>query len=77
MRRIERRRAVDVDALRAARQDDRRRLALGDLGGGDPVRDDLGVDLQLADPAGDQLGVLGAEVDDEDGGGGRSTVWTS
>ncbi len=48
----------------------------------DPVRDDLGVDLQLAHPAGDQLGVLGAEVDDEDGGpdgvgvSGR-TVWTS
>ena len=30
------------------------------------VRHDLGVDLGLADPAGDQLGVLGAEVDDED-----------
>ena len=43
------------------------RLALGDLGGRDAVRDDLGVDLQLAHPAGDQLGVLGAEVDDEHG----------
>ena len=40
-------------------------LALGDLSGGDAVRDDLGVHVQLADPAGDQLGVLGPEVDDE------------
>ena len=31
------------------------------------MADDLGVDLRLAHPAGDQLGVLGAEVDDEDG----------
>ena len=30
------------------------------------VRDDLGVDLRLTHPAGDQLGVLGPEVDDED-----------
>ena len=31
------------------------------------VRHDLGVHAGLADPAGDQLGVLGAEVDDQDG----------
>ena len=30
------------------------------------VRDDLGVDARLADTSGDELGVLGAEVDDED-----------
>jgi len=30
------------------------------------VGHDLAVDVRLADPAGDQLGVLGAEVDDED-----------
>ena len=29
-------------------------------------RDDLGIDVGLADPAGDELRVLGAEVDDED-----------
>jgi hypothetical protein len=29
--------------------------------------DDLGVDVALPDPAGDELGVLRAEVDDEDG----------
>ena len=28
--------------------------------------DDLGVDVGLTYPAGDELGVLGAEVDDED-----------
>ena len=38
-----------------------------ELGGGDRVGDDLGVDVGLADAAGDQLRVLGAEVDDEDG----------
>ena len=37
------------------------------LGGGDGVGDDLAVDVGLAHPPGDQLGVLGAEVDDEDG----------
>ena len=36
------------------------------LGGGGGVGDDLGVDVGLAHPAGDQLGVLGAEVDDQD-----------
>ena len=30
------------------------------------VGDDLAVDARLAHPAGDQLGVLRAEVDDED-----------
>jgi hypothetical protein len=30
------------------------------------VRHDLGVDVSLADPAGDELRVLRAEVDDED-----------
>ena len=37
------------------------------LGGGDAVRHDLGVDLQLADPPGDELGVLRTEVDDQNG----------
>ena len=38
--------------------------------GGDAVRHDLREDLQLPHAAGDQLGVLGAEVDDEDGAAG-------
>ena len=39
---------------------------LADLGRGDVARHDLAEDVGLADPAGDQLGVLGAEVDDQD-----------
>ena len=42
-----------------------RAATVRDLGGGDPMRDDLGVHLQLAHASGDQLGVLGTEVDDE------------
>ena len=36
------------------------------LGGRGGVGDDLRVDVGLTDPAGDQLGVLGPEVDDQD-----------
>ena len=62
---VERRRTLDVHALRAARQDDRRRGALLHLGGGDAVRHDLGVHPQLAHAPGDELGVLRTEVDDQ------------
>ncbi len=55
-----------VDRRRAAGQDDRLRAAGQHLGDRHGVRDDLGVDPGLADPAGDQLGVLRPEVDDED-----------
>jgi hypothetical protein len=48
-----------VHARRAAGQDDRRRVAGEHLGHRHRVRHDLGVDPRLADPAGDQLGVLG------------------
>ena len=37
------------------------------IAGREVVRDDLGVDVCLTDPAGDELGVLGPEVEDEDG----------
>ncbi len=37
---------------------------------GHRVGDDLGVDGRLADATGDELSVLGAEIDDEDGAGG-------
>ena len=61
------RRAVGVDRRGAAGQDDRLRPLGQHLrhrhGGGD----DLGVHVALAHPAGDQLRVLRAEVDDEDG----------
>ena len=65
---VEPRGALDVHRLGAAREDQRRRPALAHLGGGDRVGHDLGVDVRLADPPGDELGVLGAEVDDQAGG---------
>ena len=55
-----------VDRRRAAGQDDRLRVPRQHLLDRHRVRDDLGVDPRLADPAGDELGVLRAEVDDED-----------
>ncbi len=73
-RRIEPGRAVDMDALGAARQDDRRRIAGHHLGRRHAVRHDLGVHVELADPAGDELRVLSAEVDDEHGSPGRVRV---
>ena len=57
---------LGVDRLRAPRQDDPLGGARGQLGRGDVVADDLRVDPGFAYPAGDQLGVLGAEVDDQD-----------
>ena len=51
---------------------------------GDVVGHDLGVDVRLADAPGDELGVLGAEVDDEDrvelvghvrDGAARGLIW--
>ena len=62
---IDRRRAVDVHRRRTAREDDRLRLAREHLGDRHRARDDLAVDVRLADPARDQLRVLRPEVDDE------------
>ncbi len=59
-------RTVRVDAGRATGQDDRRRLLGQHLGDRHLVRNDLAVDVGLAHAARDQLGVLRAEVDDED-----------
>ena len=66
---VDLRRARRVHAGRAAGQDDRGRVLGQHLGDRHVVRHDLGVDVGLADPARDQLGVLGAEVDDEHRGG--------
>ncbi len=63
---VDGRSARRVDRRGAAGEHDRRRLAGQHLLDRHGVRDDLGVDLGLAHPAGDQLGVLGSEVDDED-----------
>ena len=64
--RVECWRAVDVDALRSTRQDQRRRPAIGDLARREAVRHDLGVHIELAHAAGDELGVLSTEIDHED-----------
>ena len=61
--------AVVVDGVRAARQDDRPGAATLELGERGVVRQQLRVDVELADAAGDQLGELAAEVEDDDGPG--------
>ena len=66
--------AVGVDRGGATGEDDGRRLLVQHGGGAHGVGHDLGVDTGLAHAAGDELGVLGAEVHHEDGadGAGRS-----
>ena len=66
--------AVGVDRGGATGEDDGRRLLVQHGGGIHGVGHDLGVDTGLAHAAGDELGVLGAEVHHEDGadGAGRS-----
>ena len=61
--------AVGVDAGRAARQHDGLRILGLDLLDARGVRDDLRVHPGLADAARDQLRVLRAEVDHQDGAG--------
>src|SRR6266540_1197904 len=51
----------------AAREDQRPGAAGAHLGRVEVARDDLGVDVALAHPARDELGVLCPEVEDEDG----------
>ena len=63
---VDGRRALDVHRLGATAEDDSSRLAGGDLGGADRVSHDLAVHPGLPYPTGDQLRVLGSEVDDED-----------
>ena len=57
--------ALDSNALRAAAEDDADGPAGGELGWGRRSRHDLGMHARLANPAGDQLGVLSAEIDDQ------------
>ena len=65
-RRVEPRRTGLVDRRRPTRQHDRLGLPRQHLGHRHGVRHDLGVDLRLTHPPGDQLGVLGTEVDYQD-----------
>ncbi len=73
---VEPRCTFDMHALRSPGEHDGARGPIGDLRRGDVVGHDLGVHPQLTYTAGDQLGVLGPEVDDQDhlvgGGGARS-----
>ena len=59
-------RALLVDALRAAGQDERLRAHLFQALDGGIEGEDLGINAQLADLAGDELGVLRPEIEDED-----------
>ena len=63
---VDPRRARLVDRRRTAGEDDRLRALREHLRDRHRGRHDLGVDPGLADPAGDELGVLRPEVDDED-----------
>src|SRR5450756_2542138 len=65
-RRVHRWRTIGVHAGRPTGQDDRGRVLRQHPLDGPRVRHDLGVDPRLTDAARDQLGVLRAEVDDED-----------
>ena len=58
-----------VDRVWATREDHRLWPPALDLRPGRVVREQLRIDVQLADPAGDQLGELAAEIEDDDGVG--------
>ncbi len=64
---IERGRARLVHTRRATAQNHGGRIALGNLGRGHRVRNDLRVHVRFAHPAGNQLRILCTEVDNEDG----------
>ncbi len=66
-RRVGPRGARVVDRVRAARQDDRPGAAPLELGVRRVVRQQLRVDVELADAPRDELGELAAEVEDDDG----------
>src|SRR5215472_3905248 len=65
--RLRRQRSIFVeDRRRPARQDDSLRLHLTESSLGLLVGNNLGIDLLLPDPARDELGNLGTEIDDQD-----------
>lgn len=71
-RRVDLGRAVGVDAGRPTGEHQRHWVAGLDVLGRGGVRNDLGENPRLADPTGDQLRVLRAEVHDEHRTSGRS-----
>src|SRR5438874_2268572 len=60
-------RARRVDGGRSAAEDDADGPPGPDLLGRDRVRHDLRIHVRVTHPPGDELGVLGTEVDDQDG----------
>ena len=60
---VDARRSVFEDAVRPAGEDDALRRVCANLFGGDAEGDDFGVDVLLANPARDQLGVLRTVVE--------------
>jgi hypothetical protein len=59
-------RAFFIDAPRPAGEDDGLRAFFPDPREGGVKRKNLGIDAELADLTGDELGVLGPEIEDED-----------
>src|ERR1039457_6382990 len=57
---------LGINAGRTAGKDDSFRLFLENFVEGCVERQDFAVDLAFADPAGDQLAVLGAKIKDDD-----------
>ena len=70
MRRVASRAPLGVHAGRSAGEDQALRRELADARGRDIVPHDLAVDVLLAHAAGDELGVLRAEVEHEHALGG-------
>jgi hypothetical protein len=70
---VGKRRALGVDGGGAAGEDEGGRPPRGDLVRAQPMADELGEDPRLAHAARDELAVLAAQVDDENGAvlGGR------
>jgi hypothetical protein len=63
---VEARCTLGVDAIGPTGEDDASRLALLQILRGGARGQDLGIDLQLPQPAGDELCVLASEVEDDD-----------
>ena len=70
-------RVVGVHRGGAAGEDHRGRTLLRELGRGDVTGEDLGVDVQVTHPAGDELPILGAEIQNRDKLAGRSRLHAS
>jgi len=64
-----------INGRGAAGEDDAERLMLLNFGEGDGAGQDYGEDVELANAAGDELGVLRAKIEDDDCLGVHVLVW--